>query len=275
MEKENTHDPLSDYRLAPQPDMRQRAQSWQTAIGLQEVDGLKVSSYLVDTARAHIEGRYDLDTASKLLHSYYERREARHQAERQEEADKATVNIVRLLATPSFTFSAEGLCGIHRAIFQGVLPHAGQLRDYDFTKAEWVLDGASVVYAPYTELSRTIQYDLDRERAFSYSSLSEEEKIQHLARFFADLWQIHPFREGNTRATSVFIIKYLRSIGYAADNDPFRQNSWYLRNALARASYRNVARSIDPDTGYLVAFLRCLLLGEEHTLRSRDMKVEG
>lgn len=266
---------LDAYRVAGEPAQGERARSWQTAIGLQEVDGLRVSDYLVDAAKSHIEGHRDLSATQALVHSYYERRGARRDAERQEEADKAAVNIVRLLCEPSFTFSPEGLCGIHRRIFTGVFPHAGRLRDYDFTKQEWVLGGASVVYAPHADLLRTLQYDLDRERDFSYKALSLDEKIRHLARFIADLWQIHPFCEGNTRATAVFAIKYLRSIGFQADNDPFKENSWYLRNALVRASYRNAARGVEPTLHPLELFMRNLLLGEKNPLSSRRLHIDN
>jgi fido (protein-threonine AMPylation protein) len=267
------YDELEQYRRCDEPGTKDRAAMWQTAIGLQKVDGLTVSDYLVDTAQKHIEQQVDIDRAKTLIAEYYQAAGRREAVAHDEEADKAAVNIVQILSEPAFTFSVEGLAGLHRRIFQGIFKHAGEFRDYNITKKEWVLDGDTVIYGPCEELRQTIQYDLDREKMFKYKGLSMDAVIEHFADFIAGLWQIHPFGEGNTRATAVFAIKYLRTLGLKVENDMFKQNSWYFRNALVRANYRNVLKGVDPTTRYLVLFFRNLLLGETNNLSNRELHI--
>ena len=267
------YDEFEQYLRTTEPGAKERAELWQTAIGLQKVDGLEVSDYLVETAKRHIEGEVDIDGVDRLIKTYYQSEAAREIPEDVKEADEVSKNIVRELSTNAFVFSVAGLSGIHRRIFKGAMKHAGEFRHYDITKKEWVLDGASVLYGPNEDLIRTIEYDLEQERQFRYKGLSQENIIKHLARFISGLWQIHPFPEGNTRTTAVFTIKYLRSLGYKAENDMFKAHSWYFRNALVRANYRNVAKGIEPTTEYLQLFLRNLLLGEPNELKNRYLHI--
>lgn len=262
------------YIRMGEPNKAERARNWNTAIGLQAVDGLQTSDYLKEVAQRHIDGEIDILQSQSLIRSYYESRQARTPSEeQQEEADKVSANITQLLSEPSFTFSVAGLAGVHRRIFEGVFSFAGEFRQYDITKQEWVLRGDTVLYGAATELSRTVDYDLQQEREFSYKGLSAQAIVQHLAKFTADLWQIHPFREGNTRTTAVFLIKYLCSIGFNVDNAPFMTHSWYFRNALVRANYRNVAKGISEDNSFLIRFFSNLLLGTSYELRNRYMLV--
>ena len=267
------YDEFEQYLRTPEPGAKERAELWQTAIGLQKVDGLEVSNYLVETAKRHIEGEVDIDGVDTLIKTYYQSEAGREIPEDVKEADEVSKNIVRELSTDAFVFSVAGLSGIHRRIFKGVMKHAGEFRRYDISKKEWALDGASVLYGPNEDLVRTIEYDLEQERNFSYRGLSQEQIIEHLARFTSGLWQIHPFPEGNTRTTAVFTIKYLRSLGYKAENDMFKTHSWYFRNALVRANYRNVAKGVEPTIEYLVQFFRNLLLGETNVLRNRYLHI--
>ncbi len=267
------YDEFEQYIRATEPGPKGRAELWQTAIGLQKVDGLEVSDYLVETAKRHIEGKVDIDGVDKLIKTYYQSEAAREISEDVREADEVSKNIVRELSTDAFVFSVAGLSGIHRRIFKGAMKHAGEFRKYNISKKEWVLDGASVLYGPNEDLTHTIEYDMNQERQFSYKGLSQELIIEHLARFLSGLWQIHPFPEGNTRTTAVFTIKYLRSLGYKAENDMFKTHSWYFRNALVRANYRNVAKGIEPTLEYLVLFFRNLLLGEANVLKNRYLHI--
>lgn len=263
------------YLRSHEPDSKQRAELWQTSIGLQKVDGLDVSDFLVDTAKRHIEKDIDIAQAKELISTYYQKLSSNEKIAHNEEADLASANIVQLLSEPSFSFSVEGLAGIHRRIFQGIFNHAGKFREYDITKSEWVLDGATVVYCPCTELRQTIQYDLSQEKTFRYKGLTIDAVIEHFTEFIANLWQIHPFSEGNTRTTAVFAIKYLRAIGFTVENDMFKDHSWYFRNALVRANYRNVLKGIEPTREYLTLFFRNLLLGKANELRNRDLHVSA
>ena len=266
---------FDEYIRQGDPAQRERAEAWNTAIGLQAVDGLKVSDYLRETARKNIEGEISIDEARELVKQYYVKRTA-HDAgdEDKEEADRVSSNISKLLQTDAFTYSVAGLAAIHRAIFEGVFKHAGRFRDYDISKKEWVLRGDSVLYGRWQDLRETIEYDLDQERQFDYTGLSKDKTVEHIARFVSGLWQIHPFREGNTRTTALFTIKYLRMLGLTVSNELFANHSWFFRNALVRANYRNVAKGIAADESFLIRFFRNLLLGESHSLKNRYMMID-
>lgn len=271
-----TPDDLSEYIRASEPHKRQRAENWRVAIGLQKVDGLEPSEYLVDAARRNIEGELSLGEVRELLDGYYKARPAKATGEeRIEEADKVSQRIAEILAEPAFSFAPSELISIHRRLFMGIFKHAGQLRDYNITKNEWVLRGDTVFYATADSLLDTLSYDFGQERDFSYARLSRSEAVRHFSRFVSRLWQIHPFGEGNTRTTAVFTIKYLRMLGFEVSNEPFAENSWYFRNALVRANYTNLATGIEETSVYLERFFDNLLFGASHPLLNREMLVGG
>ena len=265
---------FDEYIRQGEPAQKEKAGYWQTAIGLQAVDGLKVSDYLQDTARRHIDGDITIDQARELVNQYYLTKAA-HNAddEGNEEADRVSSNIVKVLSTPTFDFTTGGYQSVHRRVFEGVMNHAGELRTYDITKKEWVLEGDTVLYLNWEDLRRALDYDLEQERTFPYKGKSRDEMIGHLTQFVSGLWQIHPFAEGNTRTTAVFTIQYLRSLGFDVDNDQFAKHSWYFRNALVRANYHNIAKGIDYTPIYLERFFRNLLLGEQWDLRNRYLHI--
>lgn len=265
---------FDEYIRQGEPQKKERADAWRVAIGLQAVDGLKTSEYLQQTARRNIEGEITIDEARELVKAYYIKKTV-HDADDadKEEADRVSSNISKLLQTDAFTYSVAGLAAIHRAIFEGVFKYAGRFRDYDISKKEWVLRGDSVLYGRWQDLRMAIEYDLEQEHQFDYTNLSKAQMVGHLARFVAGLWQIHPFGEGNTRATAIFTIKYLRSQGFSVNNDMFERHSWYFRNALVRANYRNLGKGINYEPIFLVRFFRNLLLGENNTLKNRYMMV--
>ncbi len=264
------------YIRQSEPNKQQKAYAWRTAIGLQAVDGLKPSEFLRDTARKHIEGEIDIDEAQQLIKSYYQSKTIRTPDEEGlEEADVVSSHIAKVLGEQSFAFSVVGITSIHRRLFEGIFKFAGKIRDYDITKKEWVLNGDTVLYVNSEDIRRAIEYDLEQEEKFMYAGLTHEQMIEHIARFVSGLWQIHPFGEGNTRTTAVFTIKYLRSIGFYAENDLFANNSWYFRNALVRANYRNAVKGVEPDIKYLVRFFRNLLLGENNELKNRYMVIHA
>ena len=240
------------------------------------MDGLKPSKYLIDTAIKNIEGKITMKEAQNLIDSYYEERPVHlPDDERTEEADKVSLRIAEILSETAFSFSPNEYIAIHRKLFQGIYNHAGKIRDYNITKKEWVLDGATVMYGSASELRATLEYDFSQEKDFSYKSLSMDEIIHHLAVFISRLWQIHIFGEGNTRTTAVFFIKYLRTLGFAATNDIFAENAWYFRNALVRANYTNLQKGIYETTEYLELFLRNLLLNEQNELQNRNLHISG
>ena len=267
---------FDEYIRQGEPQKRERADAWRVAIGLQAVDGLKTSEYLHETARRNIEGEITIDEARELVKQYYIKKTAHDEGdEDMEEADRVSSNISKLLQTDAFTYSVAGLAAIHRAIFEGVFKRAGQFRDYDISKKEWVLRGDSVLYGRWQDLRMAVEYDLEQEREFNYTALNKDQMVEHLVKFVAGLWQIHPFGEGNTRTTAIFTIKYLRSQGFSVNNDLFERHSWYFRNALVRANYRNLKKGISYEPIFLVRFFRNLLLGENNTLKNRYMMIDA
>ncbi|MBE6343185.1 MAG: cell filamentation protein Fic [Lentimicrobiaceae bacterium] len=267
---------FDEYIRQGEPQQKERAEAWRVAIGLQAVDGLKTSEYLHETARRNIEGEISIDEARDIVKQYYITKTSHDEDNQdQEEADIVSSNISKLLQTDAFTYSVAGISAIHRAIFEGVFKHAGHFREYDISKKEWVLRGDSVLYGRWQDLQMALEYDLEQERRFDYSSLNMGQIIERLAKFISGLWQIHPFREGNTRTTAVFAIKYLRSQGFQVNNDLFEQHSWYFRNALVRANYRNLSKGIAYEPKFLISFFRNLLLGENNVLKNRYMIINS
>ena len=265
---------FDEYIRQGEPDQREAAYAWSTAIGLQAVDGLKTSAYLNELARRNIEGEITIDEVGHLLDSYYESKTTREaDDDDKEEADKASKNIKKILSVKTCDFSTKGYISVHRRIFEGVMKHAGELRKYDITKKEWVLELDTVNYQNWEDLRRSLDYDIEQERNYSYKGLSNDEIVAHITKFVSGLWQIHAFGEGNTRTTAVFLIQYLRSIGFDVENDLFAKHSWYFRNALVRANYKNARKGIDYSPIYLERFFRNLLLGEQWDLRNRYLHI--
>ena len=265
---------FEEYIRQGEPGKKERAQIWRTAIGLQQVDGLETSEYLKQTVRRNIEGEISIDEVQRLVKEYYVSK-TNHEPDDddKQEADLVTGNIGKILSTKTLDFSTNGYVSLHRRIFAGVFKHAGQIRDYDFTKSEFVLRGDTVSYLNCEDLRRALDYEIDKEKQFDYSGMSSDEMIEHITKFVSDVWQIHAFKEGNTRTTAVFAIQYLRSVGYKVNNDMFAAHSWYFRNALVRANYKNAVQGINYEPIYLERFFRNLLLGEQWDLRSRYLVI--
>lgn len=272
MEKSSFDIDFNSYILQSEPSKQEKGRLWQTAIGLQQVDRLKPSEYLYEVARQNIDGKITISEAKQLIDTYYESKAVRQEKDdRTEEADKVSINIAEILAEKTFNFSAAYLLKIHERLFNDVFHKipAGKFRTYNITKKEWVLDGDTIYYSDYGMIQQTLEYDLNAERNFDYSKLTKDQVVKHIARFVANLWQVHAFGEGNTRTTAVFTIKYLRSLGFEAANKPFEENSWYFRNALVRANYTNIQKGIYMNTEYLEKFFRNLMLGESNDLKNR------
>ena len=266
---------FDEYLRQGEPSQKESAENWKTAIGLQAVDGLQPSAYLIDVAKRNIEGEITLDETRKLIDSYYQSKTVRTpKDEDEEEADKVSANITKILASKTFAFNTNGYVSLHRRIFEGVFKHAGEIRQYDISKKEWVLEGDSVNYLNWEDLRRALDWDIEQEKNFQYKGLSDDEKIEHIAKFVSGIWQIHAFREGNTRTTAIFTIQYLRSLGYEVNNEMFAKHSWYFRNALVRANYRNIQKGIDYSPIYLVRFFRNLLLKDGWVLKNRYLHIQ-
>lgn len=268
---------FEEYIRNSEPAKKEKTYAWTTAIGLQQVDGLTPSKYLFETAKRNIDGEISVAEATSIIDSYYESKTDRsgNDNERTEEADKVSSRIAQILSEKSFNFSPSYLIALHGRLFAGIFKFAGKIWDYDISKKEWVLDGDSVMYGAAFELKAALDYDFEQERHFSYKNLTLEEIVKHITFFVSRLWQIHAFGEGNTRTTAVFTIKYLRSLGFNADNRIFAKNSWYFRNALVRANYNNLQKGIHENPEFLEKFFRNLLLGEHNELKNRFLHIRA
>lgn len=264
---------FDEYLRQGEPNRAEKAKVWKTAIGLQQVDGLQPSEYLIATAKQNIEGDISIEEVKQRIDSYYIQHPVKDTENRTEEADKVSARIAEILSEQAFAFSPIEYLSIHRRLFHGIYSHAGKIRDYNITKQEWVLNGETVLYASAESLKATLEYDFEREKKFSFKGLSKQETIEHIAHFISYLWQIHVFGEGNTRTTAIFLIKYLRTFGFEVNNDLFEQYSWYFRNALVRANYKNHAMNIHSTNEFLLHFFENLLLGKNHILKNREMHV--
>lgn len=268
-------DNFEEYLRQGEPNKAEKAKIWKTAIGLQQVDGLKPSEYLITTAKQNIEGNISFEEVKQRIDSYYEQHPLKDNKNRTEEADKVSARIAEILSEQTFTFSPAEYLSIHRRLFQGIYGHAGKMRDYNITKQEWVLNGETVLYASALSLKAALEYDFEQEKKFNFKGLSQQEIIEHIAHFISYLWQIHIFGEGNTRTTAIFLIKYLRKLGFKeVNNDMFAEHSWYFRNALVRANYEDLSKGIHKTETFLVRFLSNLLLGQNYSLKNRDMHVQ-
>lgn len=267
---------FEEYIRQGEPQKREKGYAWQTAIGLQAVDNLKPSEYLIQTACKHIEGDITIEEAKQLIDNYYQSKTLRADIEnRTEEADKVSAHIAEILSEKTFTFSPVEYISIHRRMFQGIYKFAGKIRDYNITKKEWVLNGETVLYADASSIRESLDYDFMQEKNFNYKDLNIEDAIAHIAKFISGIWQIHAFGEGNTRTTAVFAIKYLRTFGFDIGNEAFANHSWYFRNALVRANYNNFSKGIYATTEYIEAFFRNLILSEHNELKNRTMLVQN
>ena len=276
MSKENWNLELSEYIKEGEPNKVEKTKTWETAIGLQDVDGLKPSKYLIDTAKEHIEGKINIDEVEKRIDKYYKVLDNRKkdETENSEEADKVAVRIAEILSDNSFNFNRTELIGIHQKLFKGIYKEAGKIRDYNFTKKEWILNNDTVIYASYQTIMETLKYDFEQEKNFSYKDLSFDEAIKHICRFTSNIWQVHPFCEGNTRTTAVFIIKYLRTFGFNINDEVFAKHSWYFRNSLVRANYKKFDKNIFEDISFLEKFFYNLLANTNYELKNRYTHVD-
>jgi len=264
---------FAGYLEAREPGRRERADAWATAIGLQKVDGLTPSDHLYEVARQHIEGDISAEKARSLVDAYYETKTGRELPEELREADKVSARIIEVINDGGFDLSPSYFAALHALIFEDVLKFAGGFREVNIRKHEWVLKDDSVTYGDWKAIESSLDYAFDREKKFSYARKRKDRVIEHFSEFIATLWKIHPFREGNTRTTAVFAIKYLKELGYSATNNMFRENSWYFRNALVRACYENAAKGIARTFDPLEQFFRNLLLGETKELKSRYLLI--
>lgn len=152
----------------------------------------------------------------------------------------------------NFELIKDHLKHIHEYLFKDIYDFNGKFREVNFSKPEIILNKDSVAYGDYNLINNSIDYDISLEQDKNYNDMNIVDVIKNITKFTSSIWQIHPFREGNTRTTAVFIQKYLISLGYEVDNSMFKDKSIYFRNALVRSDYFNNKLNIKEDNSYLI-----------------------
>ena len=248
---------------------------WDMAVGLQEVDNLKPSKYFMSLVSDNVQGNLTIEEVEKELKEYYIEKEDKNEINHNEmECDLVSTRIVELLNEEKFELSVNYLKYVHKFLFQDVYEFAGEFRKIDFSKHEKILNNDSVAYGDSKTLKESLEYDIDLEKQKNYKEMSIVEVINNITNFSANIWQVHPFREGNTRTTALFIEKYLIDLGYKVDNTLFKEKSVYFRNALVRSNYFNNYLNVKEDKSYLIKFYENLLLGKNNNLHSKDLIVK-
>lgn len=256
-------------------DKVKKQEYWNTGIGLNKVDNLEPSKYLLDLSEKNINGKLKYYEVENLLKKYYETKDTNDaNIQKEKECDLVSLRIAELLEDKSFGFSHITLKNIHRYLFEDIYSFAGVYREYNITKKEDILNGDTVKYVNYQDIESYFEHDFKEEKEFDYSKLNQEELIEHIAKFTSNIWQVHAFGEGNTRVTAVFIEKYLNSMGFNINNEMFKEHSLYFRNALVRSNYGNIPKGVYPTFEYLIAFFENLLLGKNNELKNRELYVD-
>ena len=266
---------INDYIETETPKKYVKQLQWDMAIGLQEVDNLKPSKYLEKLLQENVTGEKTIYEVEKELKEYYVEKEKNNDVDHNElECDLVSTRIVELLQEDNFELSIDYLKYVHKYIFQDVYEFAGEFRKVDFSKHERILNNDSVAYGDHKLLEQSLDYDITLEKNKNYKEMNIVDVINNITDFSSRIWQIHPFREGNTRTTALFIEKYLISLGYNVDNTLFKDKSVYFRNALVRSNYFNNYLNIKEDNSFLIKFYENLLLGKNNNLHSKDLIVE-
>ena len=252
-----------------------KQQEWDMALGLQEVDNLKPSKYLEKLLQENVTGEKTIYEVEHDLKQYYVEKSKTDRVNQNElECDLVSTKIVQLLEEDGFELSVNYLKYVHKFLFQDVYEFAGEFRKVDFSKCEQILNNDSVAYGDCKTLEQSLEYDISLEKVKNYDAMNIVDVINNITNFSANIWQTHPFREGNTRTTALFIEKYLLSLGYNVDNTMFKEKSVYFRNALVRSNYFNNYLNIKEDNSFLIKFYENLLLGKNNNLHSKDLIVK-
>ena len=273
---EPIEDPSPEYKILGDPDKEHREAAWRIAIGLQDVDHLRPSEYLIEVANQNIAGDINSLEARKMIDEYHHLKKTNESDARTSEADLVASRINCEIQSRTYSFNPPSFLSLHYQLFHGIYKFAGKIRDYNISKSEWVLNGDSVSYGRADKCRETLYYDIEQAMQFKFEIIEDKVFLKKVANFISNLWQNHVFGEGNTRTCAVFLIEYLKGFGFDyVNNDMFEKYSWYFRNALVRANYDNPAKGIRATTYYLERFLENLMFGTKHELHNRDIHVNN
>ena len=272
MSEKDLDSSMNLYQEEQKPNGYIKQLQWDMAIGLQQVDNLKPSKYLEQIKEKNILGELTLKEVEQSLREYYTTKE-KNINHNELECDFVSMRIVELLNQDNFKLSVDYLKYIHKYLFQDVYEFAGEFRKIDFSKHEKILNNDSVAYGDSKTLTESLEYDISLEKEKKYKDMSIVEVIKNITDFTSNIWQVHPFREGNTRTTAVFIYKYLNSLNFNQDISIYNNKASYFRNSLVRSNYFNNYLNIKEDKSYLIKFYENLLLGKNNNLHSEDLIV--
>jgi len=247
---------------------------WNMAIGLNKVDNLTPSKYLLKLSDDNINNKINTNEIEELIKKHYDNQDSNTINKNEFECDLVSTRIVELLNERNFSFRPTTLKVIHNYLFKDIYDFSGKYRDYNITKKEEILNNDTVIYSSYNEIETTLEYDFNKELEYDYSKIPLNKQIVHIAEFTSRIWQVHPFGEGNTRTIAVMIEKYLRSLGYNVNNDLFKKYSVYFRNALVRSNYSNRSKDIYPTNEYLIMFFENLLTNKNHNLENENLIIK-
>ena len=232
---------------------------WEMAIGLQQVDNLISSEYMKDLVKLNIKNEISLDELENRLKKYYDDLNDSYTRD-EHECDFVSLRIMQILQNDMFYLTIDFYKYVHYFLFKDVYKFAGKFREVNISKNEKILNGNTVVYCDYNRIRDYLIYDFSDERQEDYKELNTSDKIISISNFTSCVWQVHPFMEGNTRTTAIFMIKYLKELGYNLNYSLFKDNSKYFRNALVKSNYSNVKLDIKENNSYLIRFYENLLL---------------
>ena len=274
MSEKDLDSSINPYQEKTYPKEYIKQLQWDMAIGLQQVDNLTPSKYLKQISEKNILGELTIKEVEQSLREYYTTKEKQKDINNNElECDFVSMRMVELLDQDNFKLSVDYLKYIHKYLFQDVYEFAGEFRKIDFSKHEKILNNDSVAYGDCKTLTESLEYDISLEKNKNYKDMNIVEVIKNITDFTSNIWQVHPFREGNTRTTAVFIYKYLNSLGFNQNISIYKNKSSYFRNSLVRSNYFNNYLNIKEDKSYLIKFYENLLLGKNNNLHSEDLIV--
>ncbi len=152
------------------------------------------------------------------------------------ESTMVQLALVKLYKESIDVASARSIFEIHKALFSNVYEWAGEKRTINIYKHEQILAGLSVEYSKFEDIDKQLSSVDSEIQKYNWDYISEKKKIEKITRIVSSIWQIHPFREGNTRAVATFLFFFMKDKGLKLNTEILSNNAKFFRNALVLAS---------------------------------------
>ncbi len=251
---------------------------WETAIGMQAVDGLLPSKeFITLVTKSLTKSSISPSGLITLMRvGYYDNGSNEPIDKDTMQADYVSTNIYHFLRKWYYYYpdlcTLEAFKEIHERLFRKTHENAGEFRRYNISKREWVLSGDTVKYGDCINIKSELEKCFTK--AKKCSQMNQTEMVKYLSELTSSIWQVHPFSEGNTRTTACFMISYILTVtDFPQIYDTFVDNSLYFRNALVRACYENSQYGIKPTTRYLERFYENLLFDKKNKLDNQQLHI--